>query len=160
MRNPASGGPVVPDAGPPGPQPRPVLLAVRLMYAGAALTAVGLLVSLLQLHGLRTAIIAASKTHLTASQVTATERAIVGSTVISGVIGIGLWLLMARANGRGRKWARLVASGLFAINTLGLISSVAVAHTAAGLALTVLIWLVGAGAIVLLWQRDSGGYFA
>jgi hypothetical protein len=141
--------------------PRPVVFAVRLMYAGAALSAAGLITSLLLTRGLRAAIIAASKGHhLSAAQVTAREHAIIGSAIISGLVGIGLWLLMAWANGRGQSWARIVATVLCAINTLGLVFSLTVAHTAAGLLLTIAIWLAGVGAVILLWQRESSSYFA
>jgi hypothetical protein len=142
------------------PAPRPVVLAVRLMYLGAALSAAGLISSLLLTRGLREAIIATSKVHLTPAQVSTREHAIIGSAIVSGLVGIGLWLLMAWANGRGQSWARIVATVLCGINTLGLVFSLTVAHTAAGLLLSIAIWLAGVGAVILLWQRESSSYFA
>ena len=61
-------------------------------------------------------------------QVHNAEVAAVVTSVIGGVIAVGLWLWMAWANGRGRRWARIVATVFFAINTLDLIASVARIH--------------------------------
>ena len=49
---------------------------------------------------------------------------------------------------------------LFGLNTLILISSLARPHAAIGIVLLLLVWLVGLGAIVMLWRRDSSTYFA
>jgi hypothetical protein len=76
------------------------------------------------------------------------------------VITVGLWLWMARANRAGNNWARIVASVLFGLNTIFLLLSFARPHASIGAVLNLLIWLVGLGAIVLLWRRDSTGYIA
>ena len=36
------------------------------------------------------------------------------------MIGIALWLWMARANGQGRNWARILSTVLFGVATLQL----------------------------------------
>ena len=41
-----------------------------------------------------------------------------------------------------------------------LIGSLARPHAAIGIVLLLLVWLAGLGAIILLWRRDSGTYFA
>jgi hypothetical protein len=66
---------------------------------------------------------------------------------------------MARANRNGLKWARIVASVLFALGTWNLISHIIGAATVTNLAYTALMWLAGAGAVFFLWQKDSGAYF-
>ena len=67
---------------------------------------------------------------------------------------------MARANGRGRGWARIVAAVFFAINTLDLIASFARVHAVGTLIVGILVWLVGLGAIVFLFSKESSAYFA
>ena len=80
--------------------------------------------------------------------------------VLTGLIGVGLWLWMARTNGAGKSWARVVASVLFALNTLSVLTSIARPSAAVTRIFGLLVWLVGLGAIVLLWQRDSSEYFS
>jgi hypothetical protein len=53
-----------------------------------------------------------------------------------------------------------VSSVLFGLNTLILLSSLARPHAALGVVLLGLVWLVGLGAVILLWLRDSSAYFA
>jgi hypothetical protein len=67
---------------------------------------------------------------------------------------------MAWANRRGRNWARIVSAVFFGINTLDLIISFTQVHVLAPLIVSVLVWLVGLGAIILLFSKESGPYFA
>ena len=65
---------------------------------------------------------------------------------------------MARANLGGRGWARIVATVLFAINTIDVLAAIVQPHSVVSLILAVLVWLAGLGAIWMLWQRDSSAY--
>jgi hypothetical protein len=138
--------------------PRSVMLAVRTMYAGAALTAIGLVISVVGVATGEKAL-RASHTHATLAQLQATQRFLIVGAVVSGLIEIGAWLLMARANRSGLKWARIVATVLFALGTWNLISHIIGTATVTNLAYTALMWLVGFGAVFFLWQKDSSGYF-
>lgn len=145
------------------PAPRSIQNAVKLMYVGAGLSAISLIVGLLTIGSLKNAIQTANRTAakpLTASQLHTAESVGVASIVVLGLLGIGLWLWMARANGSGKSWARVVASVLFGLNTLGLLSVIARPNAAPTKIFDVLVWLVGLGAIVFLYQRDSSEYFA
>jgi hypothetical protein len=152
----------------PGPEPEPeperiqppnsVRNAVKLMYAGAALEVVALIVALLTRSSFKSAILKAHPGY-TAAQLNTAENGRVVSLAIGAVITIGLWLWMAWANGRGRNWARIVSAVLFGINTLDLIVSIAVVRAAATDIVGVVIWLVGLAAIVLLFRKESGPYF-
>lgn len=75
-------------------------------------------------------------------------------------LGAGLWLWMAWANRRGHLWARIVAAVFFAINTLDLIFSFARIHAVGAVIVSVLVWLVGLWAIVLLFNKQSAPFFA
>jgi hypothetical protein len=152
------GGEMPPDPTRPAP-PRPVRTAVLLMYTGAALSAVSLIVTVLSFHAIERAIRNASST-LTAQQVHNDAIVAVTIAVVESLIAIGLWLLMAWGNKNGQTWARITATVLFGLNTLFLLLSFTRAAVSASLAFSVLVWLVGLGAIVLLWRKESGQYFA
>ncbi len=154
---PTTGGDQLPQQRPPAPPS--IQTAVKLMYAGAALSAVGFIVGLATIGSLKQDIINASTKPLTASQLHAAEAFGVATIVVLGLIGIGLWLWMARANGAGKSWARVVAAVLFGLNTLGLLSAVARPNAFGTKIFDILGWLVGLGATIFLWRRDASDYF-
>ena len=152
------GGGTPPDPTRPAP-PRPVRTAVLLMYTGAALSAVSLIVTVLNFHAIERVIRNASST-LTAQQVHNDAIVAVTIAVVESLIAIGLWLLMAWGNKNGQSWARITATVLFGLNTILLLLSFTRAAASLSLAFSVLVWLVGLGAILLLWRKESSQYFA
>jgi hypothetical protein len=152
---PSTGAPVEPDR---GPAPQSVLNAVKLMYVGAAVSTVSLVISLASIGGTKDAIRKA-KPSLTATQVNQLNTFIITLAIVSGLVGIGLWLWMARASGRGRNWARIVSTVLFGLATLDLIGVFSEPKTALSLIFPVLTWVVGLGAIWLLWRPESTAFF-
>jgi hypothetical protein len=63
---------------------------------------------------------------------------------------------MACANNRGSSWARIVATVLFALDTISFVleigrASVSIIVIAVG-------WLIGLGAVILLWNRQTTQY--
>jgi hypothetical protein len=145
--------PATAAAGPPEP-PRPVRIAVVLMYAGAALSAINLLVTLVIFHIIERAFQDASAA-VTASDA---HTFAVGAIVLA-VVETGLWLLMAYANGLGQPWARILATVLFGLDTLLLLYAFFRASVSASQLFAVVVWLVGLSAVVLLWRRESAGFF-
>ena len=152
---PSSDGTVEPDK-PPAPQS--VLNAVKLMYAGAAVSAVSLIISLTTIGGTKDAIRKA-KPSLTTAQVNQLNTFIIALAVVSGVIGVALWLWMARKNGQGKNWARVLSTVLFGLATLDMFGVLSQPKTVLGLVFPLLTWLVGLGAVILLWRRESGEFF-
>jgi hypothetical protein len=152
---PSSAKPVEPER---PPAPPSVLNAVKLMYAGAAVSTVSLIVSLVDISGTKAAIRKA-RPSLSAAQVNQLNTFIISLAIISGVIGIALWLWMARANGQGRNWARIVSTVLFGLATLDLFGVVSQPKTLLGLVFPLLTWLIGAGAVFLLWRGESTAFF-
>jgi|SRR5215469_5534218 len=148
-------GPVTP---PQVPAPQPVTTAVRLMYAGAALSAIEIILGLATIGSLRGAI-KSQYPGYTASQIHTAEVAAILAAVVIGAIAIGLWLWMAWANGKGKSWARIVATVLFGLNTIDMLTLIARPHSAVSLIFALLVWLAGLGAIYFLWQRESSAYF-
>jgi MFS family permease len=128
------------------------------MYAGAAITAVEFIIGLTTIGSLKSAFRTADPS-LTSSQINADVAAAIGIDAFFALLGIGLWLWMAFANRRGRSWARIVATVLFALDTLLLVLAVAQPHLVFSLVIEILIWLAGLGAIILLWRSDSSDYY-
>ena len=120
---PTSGSEQLPQQQRPAAPPS-ISNAVKLMYVGAGLSALEFVVGLATVGSLKQDIIKASTKHLTATQLHTAQVVGIATIVILGLIGIGLWIWMARANGAGKSWARNVAGVLFALNTLGLLSAV------------------------------------
>ncbi len=155
-------GPLRPSA------PAPVLTAVKLMYAGAAVSAVVLIIVLAMVIGdVKGAVRGQFLGHsLTSPQL---KPLIIAAVMVGGLAMIALWLWMARANRQGRNWARIVSTVLFAVATLELPGDLRQLMSHAGLGVTVLYyglaalsaasWLVGAAAVWLLWRPASGGFF-
>jgi hypothetical protein len=129
------------------------------MYAGAALSAVVLIVTLVTITSLRHGILARNPDYTAAQRRNAAVAAVV-TAVIGALIAVGLWLWMAWANRRGRNWARIVSAVFFGINTLDLIISFTQVHALAPLIVSVIVWLVGLGSIILLFSKESAPYFA
>jgi hypothetical protein len=140
------------------PMPNSVNTAVKLMYAGAALSLIELIVSLATVGSLKTAI-TNKYPHYTSSQVHSAEVVIIAGVVIEAIIAIGLWLWMARANAAGRNYARITGTVLFGIYTLFLLLSLRRPEASVGLVFALLVWLTGLGAVIMLWRKDSGPYF-
>lgn len=145
--------------------PRPVRIAVLLMYSGAALAVIGSAADVIQLTVGGTAGLKADHPHATQAQLHATLSALITSVVLSGLIEAALWLFMARANRSGAPWARLFASGLFGVNTVLLVTGLLRTSPATSKAFAAqtgqaLTWLVGLAAVWFLWQRSSSAYFS
>jgi uncharacterized BrkB/YihY/UPF0761 family membrane protein len=139
--------------------PRSVVIAARLMYAGAAVTAIGLVISVIAVatgeKSLR-----ANHPHATLAQLHATQNFLITIAVVSGLVEIAAWLFMARVNRAGLKWARIVASALFALSTWSFVSHLFGTITAGNMIYSAAMWLVGLGAVFFLWQKDSSAYFS
>ncbi len=145
--------------------PPPVRTAVKLMYAGAAVSAVELIIGLALII---VEVKAGARGRFWGVNVTAPQMKPILITVwiVVGLVGIALWLWMARANGQGRNWARILSTVLFVLATLQLISDFQRAVSPAGtiepvlgLLLAVLGWLPGLAAVWLLWHPASSAFF-
>jgi hypothetical protein len=150
----------------PGQMPEPVrpeapdsvLTAVKLMYAGAVVSALSLIVGVVTIGSLKSALRKADPSY-TSTQLHTAEVAAVAIIIVLGLVGIGLWLWMAWANKRGANWARITATVFFGLDTLSLLAGFARPEALFSRLVGLLIWLIGLGAIVLLWRRESSAFF-
>jgi len=162
------------------PAPVPVRTAVKLMYAGAAVSTITLIIALALIPAIKAALRTAHPS-LTAAQVSDVNT-LITLAVVFGLAVIAVWLWMARATGQGKNWARIVCTVLFGLATLELIRvrpqypggylahfavgghMYSVIHsvvgaTVLGLIVPVLLWLAGLAVLWLLWRPASGAFF-
>ena len=132
---------------------RTVRAAVKLMYAGAAVSTVNLVI-LLALTG----DIKGSASWL--------NTPFIPVSIAWSLAPLALWLWMARETGRGRNWARIVSTVLFGAATLDLTEvfgppgiRLSLVPEAFGPTLPVLYWLVGLAVVWLLWRPASRAFF-
>jgi predicted permease len=129
------------------------------MWAGAAISAVGIVVAFTQTGELRDQLREADDS-LTADELDTAVAVGLTFVGIIGVISIALWLWMAATNGQGKTWARTVATVLGALNVvftaLGFLGDqltpLNVVFSILGIALAVTI-------LVLLYRPDSNAYY-
>jgi hypothetical protein len=87
---------------PPRQQPpRSVLTAVKLMYAGAGLEVLGLVLNLIIVGRV--------------------GSSGVFSGIVGPAVGVALWLWMATANKAGQNWARITSTVFFGLDSLFLL---------------------------------------
>jgi len=133
-------------------------MAVRLMYTGAVVSALSLIVGLVTIGSLRDSLHKAQPS-LTPTQLHDLQTVVIAGSIFIGLISIGLWVWMALMSKAGKSWARIVATVLFGLDTLFLLLGVAQAGAAAGTLVSILTWLIGLGAVVYLWRKDASAYF-
>jgi hypothetical protein len=174
---PSSGRP----AGPLRPAaPVPVLTAVKLMYAGAAVSTVTVIIALALIPAVKAALRTAHP-GLTAAQASDVNT-LITLAMVAGLAVIAAWLWMARAIGQGKNWARILCTTLFGLATLELIRvrpqyrggylahfvigghvypviHSALGATVLGLIVPVLLWLTGLAVVWLLWRPACGAFF-
>ena len=132
---------------------RTVRAAVKLMYAGAAVSTVNLVILLALIGDIKVGLLL--------------NTPFITVSIAWSLAPLALWLWMARENGRGRNWARIVSTVLFGAATLDLtevfgppgIRLSLVPVIAGSPTVPVLYWLVGLAAVWLLWRPASSAFF-
>jgi hypothetical protein len=141
------------------PAPASVRNAVKVMYAGAVASLIGIVVDLTTLSATKSAI-AKHFPRLTASQVNGQANTLMAGWIVGGLIGAGLWIFIAQACKRGRSWARTTGTVLFGIATVQGGPSILVVPAAALVKIVwLVVWLIGLAAVVYLWQGSSSAFF-
>ncbi len=155
---PSTAGGQVPEPAQRSAPPMSVQTAARLMYAGAVISAISVILALATIGSLKHNLEKRYPTYTTAHINTLVDSSIV-VIVIGGIIGVGLWLWMARMNLKGRNWARITGSVFFGLNTLELLGLFKGSVSAVSAVFAIVTWLVGLGAVIMLWRRESSAYF-
>ena len=141
--------------------PQSVRRAVDLMYAGAVVYLISGIVGVVLLAtrapGSPSDIRVPSGPQWSAAVSALGSALLYIVAVLSIVVPIVLWLWMAWKCAAGRSWARVLSTVFFGLATVVTLASGP--YGAWGLAGAILGWLIGLGAVVLLWQRSSSSYF-
>lgn len=146
----------------PSEPPRPVRVAVLLMWVGAAISVLGTLSVFLlqgQLRDLVEAELDGQGLPVDDQIVSATLLFGIVAAVIGGLIGTALWVLNAVFCGRGAAWSRILGTVLAGIHVPSTIYSLTQPAPAISKVLTVLSPLLAIAIVVLLWQRSSSAWF-
>src|SRR5271166_6414234 len=98
--------------------PAPVRTAVKLMYAGAAVSTVPLIIALAYSGDIKAYHLTVLGHRLTTAQLTQWRPLILAVAIVFGLVVPALWLWMSRATSQGRNWARILSAVLFGLMTL------------------------------------------
>jgi hypothetical protein len=140
-------------------QPATIRLAVRLMWIGAAISFIGIVVAFVQRDELRDQFREADSS-LSSSELDTAVAAGLTFIGVIGVVAIGLWVWMATTNGQGRAWARTVATVLGGLNILfTLLGFLGDQLTPLNIAVSILTIALAAAILYLLYRPDSNAYY-
>lgn len=166
-RHPGTPAPPPPSSGPPlatAEQPQPIRTAVRLMWAGAAVSLVSLVYSVSTLGTLKDDIadgMRDSDSTVSQTAIDAAYGVAIGFALVVGAMGVLLWLWMAWKNGQGRTWARVVATVLGALNVISVLFT-ALGGNQAGLSsiFAVINLVLAVVILILLYRKESSAFYA
>jgi hypothetical protein len=163
---PPQAGPWASDNLPPHPlagmavdmeRPEPIRVAVSLMYIGAGLAGLSIVLVLLLMGSLRDQVRDNNPTFSDSRVDTAVTYGVT-IVIVSALIGVALWLWMAHENGAGKMWARTVATVLGVLNIV--LTLIRMGANTMGVNILGLVYIALAVAIlVLLYRPDSTAYY-
>ncbi|MGE9808652.1 MULTISPECIES: hypothetical protein [unclassified Janibacter] len=136
--------------------------AVQLMKVGAVLSLINLLLTFVMKDTVRDVVEKAAAdagTTVTPEQLDAAVTASLAVGVVSGLIGAGLWLWMASANGKGRGWARIVATVFFALQLLSFLANLTQPLPTPLRLMGIVTTVLGAVIIFLLYRPESTRFY-
>ena len=142
---------------PPAAPPPPLALAVRLMYLGAALSLVNIVLTLFQRDAIRSQLASQGRLGPAALDAAATATVVVGAVV--GLAGTALWVLNAVYNARGRAWARVLSTVLGGLAVLFALASLTQPGGGLSRLLTFVELIIAAAVLALIWRPESSQYY-
>jgi uncharacterized membrane protein YiaA len=143
--------------------PGSVRKAVRFMLAGGATTAIVGIFLVIATIADKNALTDSNGKKLSSGEFTS---GVIG-TIVTYLILVALWVLMARLNRSGYSLARLLASFFCAISTWDayqLVNGLSGGETITVLEIvfivaTLALWVIGVLAVAMLWRSESSAYF-
>ncbi len=129
------------------------------MYIGAGLSLLALVVTFVLRSAIRHQVRDASSSGTSGAEVDTAVSVALAVVAVSAVVSAVLWLLMARANGAGKKWARIVATILFGLNVLFTAGGLSQPRPVGSIVVSLLILTVGGYIVFLLWRPESSRYY-
>jgi hypothetical protein len=143
--------------------PAPVLRGVRFMLAGGAATAVVGVFLIIATIADQNALTNSSGQKLSTGEF---ASGVIG-TLITYLLLVVIWVVMARMNRAGHQWARILASIFCLISTYdaySLVNSLSKGETITVIGVvyivfTLAIWALGVLSIAMIWRSESSAYF-
>jgi len=176
--DPSHGMPSFPGGGEPAPanepqqpvQPPSIRNAVRLMWVGAALAALGLLISLVTAGSVRDEArqsILDQQPDADQATVDSMVNASFAFGIVISILIILCWLWMAWKNGQGRNWARILSTVLACLavvfTLIGLFAAGAVGGAAGGGVIgtisNIIQLIIAIGILVFIWKPESTQFY-
>jgi len=152
-----SAPPIQPEpSAPVGPAPMPVARAVQLMFIGAALSIIGLIVTVANKDAIRDQ---ALEGNPRPEDVDTIVNATLAFSIVLGLIFTALWIGLALMVRRGKNWARIVTWVLAGLGVLFTLPSLFNPLNALSLTLSIIGGLLDVAIIVLLAMRQSNEFF-
>jgi hypothetical protein len=128
------------------------------MYAGAALSAAAIVHILLAADRIRE-VVADHHPRAAPAQLHGIQMETLVIFIAPQAVGIVLWIWMARANGRGRNWARVMSAAVFGLWTVYELLALTRPRDIYGVVVIGVIWLTGLAATILIFHRESADYY-
>ena len=149
-----------------GEPPTSILRAAKLMYLGAVLAVLNVAITLSD----RDAITEQVRRSLQEAGLDLTDEAIdsriavvMAGAAVVGLVIVGMWVLMAVSNKKGKSWARITATVLGVASILTGVRGLAAAGRTAepvALIMTMVSVALSATILYLLWRSENGPYYA
>jgi O-antigen/teichoic acid export membrane protein len=141
-----------------GPAPTPVINAVRLMFARAALGVLSLIVLLATKDSLKKEILKKNR-NADAAKLDSLLNTAVAVAIVFGIIFIVLYVLLALQVRKGKNWARIVTWVVAGLGVLSALGSLAQPEPALSRVIGLLSGVIDIAIIILLAQGASSQYF-
>lgn len=135
------------------------MIAVGFMCFGAALSVLSAVLTTFSIQHLSTTDLHKLFPKHTLAQLPSDRHALITSTWFSsGLLYTALWLAIAYFAYRGLPWIRIVATALFAMNTMNTVLLFIAGPAVGNLLYITAVWLAGLGATLPLWLPVSNPY--
>jgi hypothetical protein len=124
--------------------------AVGLMWAGAGMAAVNSIVAGVMSDNLLT---------VQTTNNSAVHAGFIGGVIVEAIFEVALWLWMLWKVHAGRPWARILSTVFFGFTCLQFLIAVAAAPAVSKILITV-YFIIALLALIMLYQGESGAFFA
>ena len=139
------------------PMPRPVSLAVKLMYVGAGLSILSVIAQFVMQDQMRELIEAQPGMDSETVDAALSIGLVLG--VVFGLIGAGIWVLNAVFNAKGKNWARILSTVLAGLSIVFTLFGFTQPAPTLSRILSVLGMLLALAIVVLLWRPENKPFY-
>ncbi|AKU17626.1 hypothetical protein [Luteipulveratus mongoliensis] len=143
-------------------KPKSIDLAVKLMYAGAGLAVINIILAFFMKGTIKDKVREQlEKDNKSLDDLDTIVNSAIIVSVVVGLIAVALWIFMARSNDAGKSWARIVATVLGGLSILSFLGSLTQdTTTGVTLAFSIISLILAAAILFFLWKKESSQYYA